>query len=371
MIRIGLVGCGSMGRTHAYAVANLPFFYRDLPFNARVTAVCARELEHARAAAQTYGLGRAMSEAELLASPDIDVIDICTPNVFHYETIRRALAAGKHVYCEKPLCVTEAEAFAAAREAAARGVTAGVVFNNRFLLPVMRAKALIDAGRLGRILSFRGAYFHSSAADPSRPAGWKQDRTVCGGGVLFDLGAHILDLIAYLCGPFAAVSGVGQSAYPTRTGRDGQPWQTNAEEAFYLTGRLASGAVGTVACGKIFCGTNDDLSFEIYGSAGALRFSLMDPNFLEFYDASAPETGFTRIECCNRYAAPGGVFPGAKAPIGWLRGHVGSMYAFLDAVHRGAPASPSFADGAHVQAVMEAAYRSTESGRMEEVHSLG
>ena len=87
--------------------------------------------------------------------------------------------------------------------------------------------------------------------------------------------------------------------------------------------------------------------------------------------ASAPETGFTRIECCNRYAAPGGVFPGAKAPIGWLRGHVGSMYAFLDAVHRGVPASPSFADGAHVQAVMEAAYRSTESGRMEEVHSLG
>ncbi len=371
MLRIGMIGCGFMGRTHAYAVSNLPFFYKDLPFTARVCGVCASEPSHAKEAARRYGLGEAAeNEEELIGSPDIDIIDICTPNVCHYETILRALAAGKHVYCEKPLCVSEEQAFHAAREAKRTGLTAGIVFNNRFLLPVMRAKEIVEEGRLGRILSFRGAYYHSSAADPNRPAGWKQDRTVCGGGVLYDLGSHVLDLIYYLCGPFASVYGVGNIAYPTRIGRDGKPWNTNAEEAFYLTARLACGAVGTVETGKIFQGTNDDLSFEIYGTDGALRFSLMDPNFFEYYDAAAPHAGFTRVECCNRYPAPGGVFPGAKAPAGWLRGHVGSMYAFLDAVYRGAPASPSFADGAHIQAVMEAAYRSAESGRMEEVHAL-
>lgn len=367
-MRIGLLGFGSMGRTHSYAVANLPYFYRDLPFSARIAGVCTKNPANAAEAAQKYGFPLAVQyEDELIHRDDIDVIDICTPNIYHYDTLKKALCAKKHVYCEKPLCVTEEQAWEIARLAEEMGVTAGVVFNNRFLLPVMRAKELIDAGRIGRIISFRGAYYHSSAADTAKPAGWKQNRDICGGGVLFDLGSHIIDLIYYLCGAFDSVFGMGRIVYPTRTGADGGVWKTNAEEAFYLTATLKNGAAGTVECGKIFTGTNDDLEFEIYGTDGAVRFSLMEPNWLYFYDKHAPETGFTRIECCGRYPAPGGVFPGIKAPVGWLRGHIGSMYAFLDAVHEGRPASPSMKDAAHVQSVMAAAYRSDHSGKMERV----
>ena len=88
----------------------------------------------------------------------------------------------------------------------------------------------------------------------------------------------------------------------------------------------------------------------------------MQPNFLKFYDGTLPEKerGFTNIECCGRYPAPSGVFPGIKAPVGWLRGHVGSMYNFLDAVSRGVQCYPSFDDGAAVQRIMEAAYESSE-----------
>ena len=367
-MNIGLIGFGSMGRTHAFAVANLPFFYRPLPFSARIMGVCTKNPEHAAAAAETYGIPlAAKDEDELIFSPDIDVIDICTPNVCHYETIKKALAAGKHIYCEKPLCVTEDQACEVAALAKSRGVTAGVVFNNRFLLPVMRAKSLIEAGRIGRIISFRGAYYHSSASDTAKPAGWKQNRDICGGGVLFDLGSHIIDLIYYLCGGFESVFGVSSIVYPVRTGADGMPWETNAEEAFYMTARLRCGALGTIETGKVFTGTNDDLSFEIYGTDGALKFNLMEPNWLYFYDAHSSETGFRRIECCGRYPEPGGVFPGIKAPIGWLRGHIESMYSFLAAVHSGKDACPSFSDGAHVQSVMEAAYRSDVSGKMERV----
>lgn len=367
-MNVGLLGFGNMGRTHAYAVANLPFFYGNLPFSARVYGVCTRDPVHAEEAAATYGFPVVFrSEEELLASPEIDVVDICTPNIYHYDTILSALKHGKHVLCEKPLCVTEEQAAQAARLAAETGLTTGIVFNNRFLLPVMRAKELIDAGRLGRILSFRGAYYHSSATDVNRKAGWKQDRTICGGGVLFDLGSHILDLIYYLCGPFDEVSGRSRIAFPVRTGMDGKAWETNADEAFYLTAALRSGAVGTIETGKIFVGTNDDLTFEIYGTDGALKFDLMNPNWLYFYDKSLPEAGFTRIECVGRYPAPGGAFPGAKAPVGWLRGHVGSMYSFLNCVHERRPACPSFADALHIQAVMAAAYRSAESGRTERV----
>ncbi len=368
-MNIGLVGFGSMGRTHTYAVTSLPFYYKELPFSARIYAVCTKNPANAEKAARELGIPCVYkTEQELIEDPDIDIIDICTPNNCHFDTICRALEAGKHIYCEKPLCITEEQANTAYRLAEKAGVTAGIVFNNRFLLPVMRAKELIRAGRLGEIVSFRGAYYHSSAIDVNKPAGWKQDRSVCGGGVLFDLGSHILDLIYYLCGEFDSVSGTGRIVYPVRTGRDGTQWNTNADEAFYLTARLKNGAVGTVETGKIFLGTNDDLSFEIYGTEGAIRFSLMEPNFLQFYDKNAPETGFTAIECCGRYPAPGGIFPGVKAPIGWLRGHIGSMYAFLQAVHDGTPASPSFRDGAHIQAVMAAAYRSDASGRTERVN---
>jgi len=226
---------------------------------------------------------------------------------------------------------------------------------------------LIDAGAIGDVVSFRGAYYHSSATDINKPASWKQDAAICGGGVLLDLGSHILDMIYYLCGPFSAVHGVSRIVYPERVGRDGSKWRTNAEEAFYITAHLKCGAVGTVETGKVFAGTNDDLSFEIFGTKGAVRFSLMEPNWLYYYDSAADTLGFQRIECCGRYPAPGGVFPGVKAPIGWLRGHIACMHAFLSAVHSSKEASPSFSEAAHIQSVMSAAYRSAASGKTEAV----
>ena len=114
-MRIGLLGFGSMGRTHSYAVANLPYFYRDLPFSARIAGVCTKNPANAAEAAQKYGFPLAVQyEDELIHRDDIDVIDICTPNIYHYDTLKKALCAKKHVYCEKPLCVTEEQAQARA-----------------------------------------------------------------------------------------------------------------------------------------------------------------------------------------------------------------------------------------------------------------
>ena len=160
-----------------------------------------------------------------------------------------------------------------------------------------------------------------------------------------------------------------------RRGIDGREWRTNADEAFYLTAELECGAVGTIEANKLAFGTNDDLSFEIYGDAGAVRFSLMQPNYIGFYDGRKPggdlggERGFTMIECVGRYPAPCGIFPGVKAPTGWLTGHVGSMHAFLSSVRDGKPAAPSFADGAAVQHIMECAQRSAANlGREEKIN---
>ena len=366
--KIGLCGFGAMGKVHAFCVSNLKFYYSNLPFSASIRGICTTNLARAQEIAEQYGfVYAAPSEDDLICDPEIDVIDICTPNIYHYETIKKALAAGKHIYCEKPLCVTAAEAEEVAALAAEKGLFCNIVFNNRHLAPIMRAKSLIDEGRIGRVLSFSAEYLHNSCTDLERPAGWKQNSDVCGGGVLFDLGSHVIDLIYHLCGEFADVSGRSQIAYPTRTGADGTPWQTNADEAFYMTCRLRNGAIGTITVSKLVNGANDDLSLAIYGEKGSLRFSLMQPNFLYFYDATEKptalggNTGYRAIECVGRYPAPGGTFPAPKAPSDWLRGHVGSMYSFLISLDTGVPASPTFADGAYVQKIMEAAYRADQT----------
>lgn len=359
-MKIGLLGFGFMGRTHAWCLDNLKYFYGALPFTAEIAGVATGHAETAEAAAAFLGV-RAASEEELIADPTIDVIDICTPNVYHYKTLLAAIAAGKHIYCEKPLCTTAAEAEEVAAAAEARGITAQVVFNNRYLPALMRAHELCREGRLGRILSFSCEYLHASATDPNRPAGWKQDSRVCGAGTLFDLGSHAVDLVSWLAGEILEVRAMSQIGYPTRLGRDGRPWQTNADEAFYLLAKTAGGATGTVTVSKLHVGTNDDLRLSLHGERGAIRFSLMEPNWLDYFDATRPEgslggeRGYKRLECCGRYPAPGGIFPSPKAPIGWLRGHLHSMYSFLSAVHNGTPASPSFAEAAAVQRVLDMA----------------
>jgi predicted dehydrogenase len=181
--------------------------------------------------------------------------------------------------------------------------------------------------------------------------------------VLFDLGSHVIDLIRHLCGDFESVSGMSQIAFPTHG-----EWQTDADEAFYVTAKLKSGACGTIVANKLATGVNDDLSLAIFGERGSIKYELMEPEWLYFYDNDRPsspiggERGFTRIECGGRYPEPGGAFPSPKASVGWLRCHIESMYRFLSCVASGTPFTPSLIDGAYVQAVMQAALESDRHG---------
>ncbi len=362
-MKIGLLGFGSMGKTHAYCVKNLPYFF-DGDTDAQIVSVCTRNLKSAGYFANKYSIPSYTDNEDDIIYGDVDIVDICTPNIYHYESAKKAILAGKHVYCEKPLAVTYVQAKELASLARSKGVVAQVVFNNRFLAPVMRAKEIIESGRIGRILSFNARYLHSSALDTSKKAGWKQDKDICGGGVLFDLGSHAVDMIYHLCGEFDEVIGKSQIAYPVRCGTDGKEWHTNADEAFYMIATLKSGAQGTIEVSKIATGANDDFTFEIHGDAGSIRFDLMEPNFLYVYlnertgGDFGGDRGYTKIECVNRYPYPAGVFPGQKAPVGWLRGHIGSYYSFIDAIKTGKSPSPSFDEGAYVQKILECAYKS-------------
>lgn len=370
-LNIALIGFGNMGRTHSYAVQNLKFYYGadDPTATAKIIGVCTSKKETAQIAAEKYGLDKAYwNEDELIFSDETDIVDISTPNLLHYETLKKAIAAGKHIYCEKPLCTKARQAAEIAELIKGTGLKGQIVHNYRFMGPVVRAKQLIEEGRLGKIVSFDISYYHSSSTDVTKPVGWKQDGAY-GGGVLWDLGSHAVDLIYHLCGKFRTVDGMQQIAHPLRAGVDGKPWKTDADEAFYLLAELECGAKGTITASKLGVGTNDDLNFTIYGTKGTVKFDLMDPSWLWFCDGDAPsgelggERGFTRIECVGRYPAPGDKFPGAKAVPGWIRSHVESYHDFLTSILNDRPTCPDFSDAADVTRIIESAYMSAETGR--------
>lgn len=366
---IGLLGFGSMGKTHLFSVTSLPFYYPGCGFSGKYVSVCTGSIDSAKKASDEYSIPfPTCNEDDVIYNPDIDIIDICTPNVYHFETAKKAILAGKHVLCEKPLAINAEQADELDKLASdaykKNGRVCGMVFNNRHLSAVKRAKQLIDDGKLGKILSFDFKYLHNSCIDPDRTPGWKQNADICGAGTLFDLGAHVIDLCRYLCGDFSSIYSKEQIAFPEHKLSDGSIWQTNADEASYMIATLKCGAVGNITVGKINTGENDGLTFTVYGTKGTIKFDLMEPDWLHYYDSSAEGgaygglRGFTRIECVGRYEAPGGSFPSPKAPNGWLRGHIGSMYSFLNSVNSGVQVCPSFADGAAVQRILDAAHRS-------------
>ena len=377
-INIAVIGTGSMGRTHSYSAANLRFYYENLPFIPVLHTICSRDKHKGEQLKNDWGFLYSETDInKILSNPEIDVVDICTPNVYHFETIMGALSHGKNIYCEKPLVISgEQAAQVLAGASGSTGVNA-VVFNHRFFPAILRARQLIEENRLGRIISFRCAYLHDSNMDINKTAHWKQDLSIGGGGVLFDLGSHAIDLMRFLlssgpAGDFQSVSGASQIFFPIRKGTDGSHWHTNTDEAFYITAKLTDGAVGTIEASKLALGTNAGLTFSIYGEYGALKFDMMQPNYLEFYDNARPggeyggEKGFTKIECVQRYPSPS-VLPGVKVSVGWIRSHMHCYYLYLDSVYNGRlnRLLPTLSDGAAVQNIMEKAYLSDKTGRWE------
>ena len=366
-IKIGIIGWGFMGRTHAHALRAMPLFYPGAGFRAEIAGICSRRLEKAREAAEELNVPYYTDDyRQLLAREEIDAVSVCTPNALHEEIALAALKAGKHLYIDKPLADTAQGARRIADQAEKSGVFTRMVFNNRYLPVTLRARELVDQGRIGRVLSFEGHYLHSGSIDPNKPIGWKQTLQ---GGVLLDLGSHVLDLITWLCGYPEAVFCAQRTLYDTRPTREGGATRDLSDDQTLMLLRLPGGAMGQVEASKIANGANDELTVEIRGEKGALAFDLMQPNYLRFYDNTRPEAplggerGFQWIETVARYPSPGGTFLPPKNSIGWDRGHLHCYYTFLDCLARGAAPDNGVGEGARLQMLMERAAQSAAQGR--------
>ncbi len=380
-LRVGMVGYAFMGAAHsqAWRIVNRVF---DLPVRARMVAVAGRDAAKVSAAADQLGWQEAMTDwRALIARDDIDVIDICTPGDSHAEIAIAALAAGKHVLCEKPLAntVTEAEAMVeAAITARAKGIRAMCGYNYRRVPAVALMADLVAAGRIGRIRHVRAVYLQDWIVDPQFPLVWRLQRERAGSGALGDIGAHIVDLTQFVTRQFiTGVSSVtetfvterplpaeasGLSASAGNGGPSGTGPVTVDDAALFLA-RLSGGAVATYEATRFATGRKNALRVEVNGSLGSLAFDLERLNELEFYDATQPEAeqGFRRILVTE----PAHPYMSAWWPPGHIIGYEHSfthqMRDLIDAIANDRDPHPTFDDALRVQYVLDAVERSAKS----------
>lgn len=367
---IAMIGYGGVARVHAMAYRAIPLHYGFPADRIKIAAVADVNPKAAQTAADELGCAIWTTDySELLVRRDVDIVDICVPNLLHEEIIQAAAAAGKHIYCEKPLAMDVTQGMNIVKGVEEAGVNNQLNFNFRYYPAVTRARQLIESGFLGRIFSYRGCFYRSSYINPEKPLSWRLRKDVAGGGALFDLGSHLLDLVYYLLGGFASVQATVDTLIKERpvVAGSSEKAAVDVDDIVLMQARMLDGTLGSLEISRMGTGATNDLIIEIFGEKGALRFNSAEPGWLEVFDVRDPDqpcggmSGFRKVQTVGRHE-------GHKAPDwsmapGFTTTFVESQYRFLKAVDGGQPASPSFRDGLHNQQVMDAALRSSDEKR--------
>ncbi len=380
-----MIGYGFIGKVHSHAHRSLPLLYDPAPVRTELVGVCTASAASGQKAVDQAGFRYCTTDLlALINDPKIHLIHICTPNDAHREAVIAAMAAGKHIYCDKPLALNAHQAneictLATMAPARVRQMT----FNYRFVPALMRARQITLSGALGDLFQFRVAYLHAGYIDPSRPYSWRTNFARSGGGAIADLGAHIIDITRYLIGPGTGVSRAGefteisaelQTIITERPDSlTGEKRKVDVDDIATVQCILEGGATGTLEASRLATGVQDELRVELHGSKGGIRFNLMDPNWLDFYDATTPEAplggdrGYQRIESVTRYPKPYSL-GATKNAVGWLNFHIQSLYdcvnniSILESGGAIPAASPTFEDGLAVQKVIDACIHSSANG---------
>jgi predicted dehydrogenase len=374
-LNVALIGQGFMGRTHSNAWSQVRKFFKP-PIAPVMHTVFGQEAENPAAYAAKWGWKNSSTDWEaLVKSPDIDLVDVVTPNYMHAPVAKAALAAGKNVSCEKPIAGTLKEAREMAEAAKKAKVKTFVWYNYRRCPAVAMAYKLVKQGALGVIRHVRGFYLQDWA-DENVPLIWRFDKKLAGSGSLGDLNAHIVDMTRFVTGQDITeiVGAICETFIKERTLMAGTAaggiaagikadkatkGQVTVDDATLFLARFSGGAVASFEAARQATGNQNRNGFEINGSKGALKFNFEDMNKLEFYDATRPREvqGWTTIMCTH-----GGSHPYADAwwpdahIIGYEHAFTNQAYDILRVLAGQEPTVPipDFEDAYQTQRVLEA-----------------
>lgn len=343
-LNIAIIGQGSMGRAHSNAYRQVNHFF-EAPYQPQLKVICGRNRTGLEKMAATWGWEEVSTDwRSVIERRDIDVIDVATPNGLHAEMAIAAAEAGKIVFCEKPLAVSPEQALQMVE--ATRRVPNMVWFNYRRVPAIAFTRRLIEEDRIGRVFHYRATYLQEWGNDPTRPPGWKLQKSHAGSGVLGDLLSHLVDTALYLNGPIAEVSALMHTFAP---GRD-------VDDATLAMARFENGSLGSFEATRYAVGCKNRNAFEIHGSKGMARFDLEDLNRLEFHDAADARN----LQGARRLLVTGPDHP--YSSNFWKPGHIigyehtfiAALGDFLAALENREPFHPNFEDGLAVERVLAA-----------------
>ena len=383
-IGVGVIGFGWLGQAHSRSILRIPTLFPEREFDAELV-VCGDTLpERLADAVQSFGFRRATAQWQRVVDDDeVDVVVIAAPNMLHVELIEAAAAAGKHVFCEKPVGGTPEQTVQAEKAVRDAGVISGVGYNYRWAPLVRYAAQLIADGKLGEITNYRGRFFSMYGSDPLGVLSWRFLVDQAGYGVTTDLMSHSVDLAHLLIGPITRVIGTTETFIRERPlpaasgthygrGQAGDPTGavTNEDYAGMLC-EFANGARGTFEASRSIVGPESQMAFDVYGTKGALGWNLEKLNELQLYLAEEElHTGYRTVFGGDRFPYHGHFVPGSANAIGFEDLVVIEDYEFCRSLATGREHRPAFADAVEWVSVQAALLKSAESGRWEDVVSL-
>jgi len=368
-IRIGMLGCGFMGKCHCNAYRKIPYIYPAANVLPRLALLCDKDEKKVEREAIRYGFERYSTDwNELVRDPAVDVVDNCGPDPVHPDPSIAALQQGKHVITEKPMAVSVADARRMRDAAATARGKAACTFNYRFMPAVRLAKDLIASGKLGAIYHLRIQYLQMAGHDPSLTPdkAWYSAWPHSGG--LQGIGSHAIDQCRFLVGEIKSVSALVRAFNKDRgvpSAGDPSAW---ADEGTAALLDFDNGAIGVLESSVVATGRKNYLAWEINGSKGSLRWDLEHPNSLFACMAGGADNslfGFTEINVTESFHPYAGAWWPSGHNLGWEHCHIIEKFHFLDAVANQKPLSPfsaTFEDGYRVAVIIDAMRRSSQSG---------
>lgn len=375
-LRIGLIGCGLMGRTHSNGYKRIGDFFPELEYRPVLQAACSRTADKVKAFAGQWGYESTETDWKaLIARDDIDAVDICTPNDTHAEIAIAAAEAGKMILCEKPLARTLEEAQLMVEAIEKAGVNNTVWYNYRRVPAVTLAKQIVDSGKLGKIFHYRANFLQDWTINPELPQGgealWRLDVDAAGSGVTGDLLAHCIDTAMWINGGIKDVSAITETFIKERVHQeDGQVKKVGIDDACIFHCHFDNGSLGLFESTRYARGHKALYTFEINGEHASIRWNLHDLNYLEYFDHADDSIvrGWRNILVTDgdqpymeRWWIPG-------TSIGYEHSFIHQVADFFKSLETGAPCPPTFKDALETQKVCQAVLDSAAFRRWEETN---
>jgi predicted dehydrogenase len=383
-IGIGLIGVGWMGQLHTVAYGRVGHHYPECEAMPRFVIAADDTVSRAELARERLGYEQATTDwLEVLAHPAVEAVSITAPNFVHRDVAVAAAKAGKHFWGEKPLGRFPHETAEIAAAVAAADIRTVVGLNYRHPSAVQYAKQLIDAGELGEIRRYRGCFLGDYASDPRGALSWRFLREYAGLGALGDLMSHVADMAQFLVGPIARVTAqverqiTRRPKVPMGSGthfavvEGGELGEVENEDAVSSLVEFADGVRGSLEATRVLVGRHVEMSFEVHGTKGALRWDFQRMNELEVYlPLVNGDEGFATVFMKPGHPEYAHFQPGPALPFSFDDLKVIEAHLFLESVLDGRQREPGVREMLQAAKVIDAMARSSESGQWEDVRDL-